>query len=170
VAANDERSRRHARFRAGFIWGEAGSFRKNVADSKQIAKPQAKSVAQEKEANTEENANLRKEKEDKSVIGKKEIKSIAESVTKEVAIAGTSFNVGGTNRTVADTARYIDASPHRWAINFARHHSASRGWEVRISRWSGLRTTAEPDAASSLVVLVATGSYLPVPFAVCAKW
>ena len=134
-----------------------------------IAESEAKSVAQEKEANTKENANPGKEKEGKGIVRQKEIESITGSVTEEVADADASFTVGATNNTVADTTGHVNAGSNRSAGNLTRLRSASRGREVWISRRSGLRTAAKPDAASWLVVLVAAGSYLPVPFAVCAK-
>jgi hypothetical protein len=170
MAANGKRSRRRARFRAGFICGETGSRRKNLADSKQIAESEAKSVAQEKEANDKEKANLDKEEEGKGFTKKKEINGVTDLVTKEVAIAEARTTIrGDTDTTIADATCHVDAGSHRSAISITRLHSASRGREVWVSRRSGLRTAAEPDAASWLVVVVAAGRQLPVPFAIGTK-
>ena len=97
-----------------------------------IAESKAKSVAQEKKANGKEVADPGKEKEGKDFVSKKEIESITDSVTKEVAIADAGSTVGATNNTIADTAAGIDTDSHRSASNFI--HSASRGREARISR------------------------------------
>ncbi|MGN6719932.1 MAG: hypothetical protein ACTHLX_21390 [Candidatus Binatia bacterium] len=167
MAANGKRFRRRARFRAGFIRGETGSRRKNLANSKQIAESEAKSVAQEKEANDKEKADPGKEKEGKSFTKKKESNGAADLVTKRATIAETGTTIGGdTDTTIADATCRVDAGSHRSVINITRLHSASRGREVWVSRRSGLRTAAEPDAASWLVVVVAAGNQLPIPFAI----
>jgi hypothetical protein len=127
VAVNGKRFRHHTRSRAGFLCRESGNRCQNVPDSKQVAESEAKSVAQEKEADSKENANPGKEKKGKDVARKKEIESIADSLTKKVAIAGASFIAGGTDNTVADTTRYADPGSDRPPINFTRLHSASRG-------------------------------------------
>jgi len=167
VAANGKLSRPHIRFRAGFVRGGSGSC--NVANSAQITESKTKNVAQEKKANGKENANPGKEKESKGVLRKKEIKSIADSVTKEVAISDAGSIGGGTDDPNADTNNHGDTGSHRSASNFAELYSASRGREVWISRRSRLRTAAKPYAAPWLVALVSAGSCLPVSFAVCPQ-
>jgi hypothetical protein len=190
VVASGERSRPHARLRPGFIRADAGS--PGFAESTQIAESEAKSVAEEEEDDAEKNAHPVKEEEEESEsvawsIGKKEVESIADSVTKEIGITDAGSNVGGGRNaadngqaarwphrqdacaTIADTAVCSDAHSNHSAGNFTWGNSAGRGREIWICRRSGLRTAAKPDAASWLVALVATGSCLPVPFAVGAK-
>src|SRR5262249_28287623 len=101
-------------------------------------------VAQEKEANTEENANSGKEKEGKDVVSKKEIESIADFVAEEVTIADvrsiartnndTSDTRQDARTTVADASRRLDAGSDCSAGNCPRGNSASRGREVWLSR------------------------------------
>ena len=137
MVVNGERSRSDARCRTGFIGGNAGS--QGFADPTQIAESEAKIIAQEKENDVEKNAYAVEEEEEESEnvaesIGKKEIKSIADSVTGKVGIADTSSIVAATHSTIADTAVCDDPSSNRSAGTFTRGNSASRGREVWISR------------------------------------
>ena len=116
VVANGERSRPGPRFRTGFIGGDAGSPR--FPKPTQIAESEAQGVAEEEENHVKKNADVVKEKEESEgvaqSIGKKEVESIADSVTEKVGISNAGSVAGGGSNspdngqdaraTIAETA------------------------------------------------------------------
>ena len=115
VAANGERlSPSHPLPRRLSSEEKSETAAKTSPDSKQIAESEAESVAQEKKADTEENANPGKEEEEereKASSGKKKSKASPTPSPKKSPIAEASFAAGGTNNTVADATRHVTPVP-----------------------------------------------------------
>jgi hypothetical protein len=151
----------NTRLRAGFIGGKFSKHRESLTKPRQITDPEAESVAQEKKGDCQENTDVKEKEDGEGVpesLAKKENESVGHTVTKKIGVADPGSVGGGAGSAAPEPDTFPYSNSYRSAHDRERHHSTGRCREVGICWRPGLRTAAEPDTPSRLVVLVATRS------------